>query len=151
MTTPLIQSRRLIFLGLVLFLLGLILGLFVPSFANPRMALSGHLEGILNGLFLCVLGIIWQRLALGPKWHAFAFWLAVYGAFANYLAVIVAAVTGQGRMMPIAGGKDGTFMIEGLISFLLVSLSVAMLLVCGIVLTGFYRYMRLSSDDASKA
>lgn len=151
MTTSLIQSRRLIFLGLVLFLLGLVLGLFVPSFANPRMALSGHLEGILNGLFLSVLGIIWQRLALGLKWRMLAFWLAVYGAFANYLAVIVAAATGQGSMMPIAGGKDGTFLIEGLISFLLVSLSVAMLFVCGIVLVGFYRYMRLSPDDASKS
>lgn len=50
-----IQSYRLIFLGVVLFLLGLIVGLIVPMLANPRMGLSSHIEGILNGMFLMLL------------------------------------------------------------------------------------------------
>ena len=43
------QADNLIFLGLILFLLGLIIGLFVQNMANPRMALSAHLEAVMNG------------------------------------------------------------------------------------------------------
>ncbi len=42
------QANMLIFLGLVLFLLALLIGLFVQNMANPRMALSAHLEGVMN-------------------------------------------------------------------------------------------------------
>jgi len=52
------QADRLIFLGLLLFFLGLLAGLFVQNMANPRMALSAHLEGVMNGMFLVLLGLI---------------------------------------------------------------------------------------------
>ncbi|MBN8854009.1 MAG: hydrogenase [Sphingobacteriales bacterium 50-39] len=136
------QANRLIFLGLILFLLGLTVGLFVHNMINPRMALSAHLEGIVNGIFLMVLGIIWTRLMLSPAWLRIAFWLTAYGTFANLVAVVVAAITGYGKMMPIAGGQQGIAFIEGLISFLLISLSLCMLAICVIVLTGFYKYMK---------
>jgi hypothetical protein len=45
-------------------------------------------------------------------------------------------------MMPIAGGKEGAPITEGIISFLLGSLTLAMLAVCLIVLTGLYRQMK---------
>ena len=45
-------NRRLKFLGMLLFLLGLITGLALMSFTNPRMGLAAHLEGVMNGLFL---------------------------------------------------------------------------------------------------
>lgn len=132
------QSDRLIFLGLILFLLGLIIGLFVQNMANPRMALSAHLEGIMNGMFLMVLGLIWQRLSLTPSKLNVAYGLAVYGTFANLLAVLIAAITGFGKMMPIAGGEQGTALLEGLISFLLVTLALCMIALCILVLAGFY-------------
>ncbi len=141
------QSNKLIFLGLLLFLLGLIAGLFVHNLANPRMALSAHLEGVMNGLFLIMLGIIWNRLILSRTWLNLIFWLALYGTFANYLAVIIASLTGNGKMMPLAGGKEGTPIIEGIISFLLISLSFAMLLVCIIGLPGMYRHMKQSAKQ----
>lgn len=71
--------------------------------------------------------------------------LALYGTFANLAAVLIAALTGFGRMMPIAGGKEGTGFAEGLISFLLVSLALSMLIVCILVLAGFYRHMKVSN------
>lgn len=132
------QSDRLIFLGLILFLLGLIIGLFVQNMANPRMALSAHLEGIMNGMFLMVLGLIWKRLSLTPSKLNVAYGLAVYGTFANLLAVLIAAITGFGKMMPIAGGEQGTALLEGLISFLLVTLALCMIALCILVLAGFY-------------
>jgi hydroxylaminobenzene mutase len=141
-----LQSNRLLFLGMLLFLFGLLIGLAIPMMANPRMGLSAHLEGALNGMFLVVLGLIWNKLALNDKWLNYAFWLTVYGSFANFIAVTLAAISGAGKMMPIAGGKEGTTLMEGLISFLLVSLALAMILVCLIVLTGLFRRLKQSSD-----
>ncbi|OBG65244.1 hypothetical protein A9X05_10165 [Mycobacterium sp. E3298] len=43
-------------LGLVLFLIGLLTGFAVAALKNPRMALSSHLEAVLNGMFLVLIG-----------------------------------------------------------------------------------------------
>lgn len=90
-----------------------------------------------------ILGLIWKRLALSKAFLNTTFWLAVYGTFANLIVVIISAVTGIGKMMPIAGGQEEAGITDGLLPFLLVSLSLSMLAVCGIVLTGFYRHMKL--------
>lgn len=135
----------LLFLGIVLFLFGLVVALFIPLMTNPRMGLSAHLEGTLNGMFLVILGLIWSKVILQDKWLKTTFWLTIYGSFANFVAVTIAAITGAGKMMPIAGGKEGTSITEGLISFLLISLALAMIVVCSIVLTGLYKYIKQSS------
>lgn len=101
-----LQANKLIFLGLILFLLGLVIGLFVHNMTNPRMALSAHLEGVMNGMFLILLGLLWKQLVLSKTWLTITFWLTVYGTFANLLAVIIAAITGFGKMMPFAGGHE---------------------------------------------
>lgn len=139
------QADKLIFLGIFLFLLGLIIGLFVHNMANPRMALSAHLEGVMNGMFLMILGLIWNRLILSKTILNITYRLVVYGTFANLTAVIIAAITGYGKMMPIAGGQEGTAVVEGIISFLLISLALCMIAVCIIVLIGFYKYMKKSN------
>jgi len=54
-------GRCLVRYGVLLFLLGLLTGLIVQKLANPRMGLSSHLEGVMNGTFLVVLGLIWPR------------------------------------------------------------------------------------------
>ena len=136
------QANKLIFWGLFLFLCGLLAGLFVQNMANPRMALSAHLEGVMNGMFLVLLGLIWKRLILSKTLLKATFWLVVYGTFANLIAVIIAALTGFGKMIPIAGGQEGSKAVEMLISFLLMSLALCMLAVCIIVLIGFYRHMQ---------
>ncbi len=46
------QKRRLMWLGMLLFLLGLITGLLEQRFTNVRMGLSAHLEGVMNGILL---------------------------------------------------------------------------------------------------
>lgn len=141
------QADKLIFSGLLLFLTGLVIGLFVQNMANPRMGLSAHLEGIMNGMFLVILGLIWNRLILSKTLLKVTFWLVVYGTFTNLIAVVIAAVTGFGKMMPIAGGQEGTQAIERLISFLLISLSLCMLAVCIIVMIGFYKHMKRHTNE----
>ncbi len=135
----------LLFLGILLFLFGLVIGLFIPLMTNPRMGLTAHLEGVMNGMFLVVLGLIWSKILLKERWLSTAFWLTIYGSFANFVAVTIAAITGAGKMMPIAGGKEGTSLQEGIISFLLISLSLAMIAVCCMVLTGLYKHIKQAS------
>jgi hydroxylaminobenzene mutase len=103
-------SRHLIRLGILLFFLGLIVGLIVPMLANPRMGLSSHLEGIMNGTFLVMLGLIWSRLRLSRLALTITFWLAVYGTYINWATTLAAAVLGAGAsMMPMAAlGHKGT-------------------------------------------
>lgn len=136
------QAKQLIFLGLLLFLSGLLTGLIIPFFKNPRMGLSAHLEGVMNGMFLILLGLLWNHIRLASKLLTAKFWLALYGTFANILAILLAAATGQGKMLPIAGGKEGTGITEILITGLLVTLALSMIAVCVLALMGFYKYMK---------
>lgn len=135
---PTETDRRLLQLGVLLFLLGLLTGAAMPMFENPRMGLSSHLEAILNGLFLIALGLIWTRLNLGTLGKALTFWLAVYAGFANWTATLLAAYWGAGAsMMPLAGGGlTGSSAQELAISALLLSLSAAIVLACALVLWG---------------
>lgn len=137
------QSQRLILLGVTLFLLGLIVGLFVPIFANPRMGLSSHIEGVLNGIFLIVLGLIWSRIDLSIRWLKINFWLAVYGTFANWFGILIAAIFNAGKMLNIASqGKEGSPVAEAFVNFSLISLSIAMIIVCVLTLVGLKRNLK---------
>jgi len=139
------QSNKLIFYGILLFLLGLIVGLFVPLFANPRMGLSSHIEGVLNGMFLVILGLIWNKVALSGRWLKITFWLAIYGTFANWLGMLYAAIVNAGKDLPFAKGQEGTPFQEGVVSFLLISLSLAMIIICIAVLIGLNRSFKQES------
>jgi hydroxylaminobenzene mutase len=44
-------KRRLLWHGMLLFLLGLLTGFVEQKFNNPRMGLAAHLEGVMNGIF----------------------------------------------------------------------------------------------------
>ena len=131
------QASNLLFLGFLLFLLGLITGLIVPAFANPRLAVSGHIEGVLNGIFLIVLSLVWHKLALSDRLLKTTYWLALYGTFANWLAMLVAAMFNAGKMLGVmAGGQQGPPFAEAIVAFLLVTLSVAMVIIGVLVLVG---------------
>ena len=60
-------GRKLLWHGVFLFLLGLLTGLGAGLVENPRMALSSRLEGVMNGLFLVVLGFFWGHLRLSAR------------------------------------------------------------------------------------
>jgi hydroxylaminobenzene mutase len=138
------QANRLIFFGVLLFLLGLIIGLFVPIFENPRMGVSSHIEGVLNGMLLIVLGLIWQKIKLSPQWLNITFWLAVYGTFANCIGILIAAIFNGGKMLDVmANGQEGPPIVEGIVGFSLISLSVAMIIVSVATLIGLRQNMKL--------
>jgi hydroxylaminobenzene mutase len=137
------QSNNLIFYGIMLFFLGLVTGLFVPAFPNPRMGLSSHIEGVLNGMVLVLLGLIWSRLVLSNRWLKITFWLAIYGTFANWLGILIAAIFNAGKMLNVAAeGQEGPAFAEGIVGFSLISLSIAMLIISITVMIGLYRHMK---------
>jgi hydroxylaminobenzene mutase len=134
------RSHRLLQLGVLLFLLGLIGGFAIPGLANPRMGLASHLEGVLNGLFLVVLGLVWPRLVLRRRAAIALFWVALYGTFANWATTLLAAFWGAGTRMPLAAGAHrGTVVQELAIDVLLVTLSVAIVAACVLILWGLRR------------
>jgi hydroxylaminobenzene mutase len=115
----------------------------MPLLENPRMGLASHLEGVLNGVFLLLLGVLWPRLRLSARQLASAFWLVIYASFANWSATLLAAIWGAGIAMPIAAaGHQGLPWQEAVLNLLLFSLSFAMLTVCGLVLWGLRRQGR---------
>jgi hydroxylaminobenzene mutase len=99
------MGHRLIQLGVSLFLIGLLVGLAVPFFAVPRLALSVHLLGLMQGLFLAVVGILWPRLTLSRGALVATFWLLAYGCVAAWTSNLLGALWGAGNsIVPIAAG-----------------------------------------------
>ena len=102
------QKRRLMWHGMLLFLLGLITGLLEQRFANVRMALAAHLEGVMNGILLLALGAAWSEIRLPPPMKVTAYWAALYGAYANWLVTSTGAAFGTAAGSPItSAGHSG--------------------------------------------
>jgi hydroxylaminobenzene mutase len=100
-------NRRLMWHGMLLFLLGLLTGFLEPRFANMRMGLAAHLEGVMNGIFLVGLGAIWNEVRLSPRMKSIAFWIALFGAYGNWFTTTMAAVFGTAALSPITGTPHG--------------------------------------------
>ena len=131
-------SRRLLRHGIVLFLLGLVAGRLVRSLPLPRMGLASHLQGVMNGTFLVVLGLVWPHLRLSALLLRGAYWLALVGTYLNWAVTLAAAVWGAGATtMPLAAGShQGTPDQELTLLVGLRALNVAMFASCLLVLWG---------------
>ena len=127
--------------GLALFLLGLFTGFAVPALKNPRMGLASHMEAHMNGMFLVLLGVLWPYVEVSRLWETVAVSLLIYGAYANWVATLLAAAWGAGgRMMKLAApDHEGSAVKEGIIKFLLLSLSLADVVGVIIVIVGVVR------------
>ena len=89
-----VYRRRLLWHGMALFLIGLFTGLAQQHFANIRMALAAHLEGVMNGTFLLAVGAIWSEVRLSSRASALAYWALLSGTYGNWAVTTVAAVLG---------------------------------------------------------
>ncbi len=121
-------ARKLKMLGMLLFLLGLLTGLIIMNTQNPKMGLAAHLEGVMNGTFLVVAGLVWKDLYLSEKIRKLLFMALIYGTFVNWLTTLISAIWGTSKMTPLSGaGFSGTGMQENIVAFGLISLTLAML------------------------
>jgi hydroxylaminobenzene mutase len=95
--------RRLISHGVFLFFLGLLSGVAIPAVTNPRMGLSAHMEALLNGMFLILLGgVVWKELSLSDRVATASYWLFLYAAYGSWFFCQLAAVFGASQVLPIA-------------------------------------------------
>lgn len=101
------SNRRLMWHGMFLFLIGLLTGFAETHFANVRMGLAAHLEGVMNGTFLLALGAVWIYVRLSPRAKTIAYWTSLYGTYVNWFVTSLAAVFGTGALSPItAAGRS---------------------------------------------
>jgi len=130
-------NRRLMWPGMFLFLLGLVTGLLEQRFTNMRMGVSAHLEGVMNGIFLIAVGAIWNEVRLSPRSNTAAFWIALYGTYANWAFTTLAAALGTAAANPIsAAGHHGQPWQESLVGAGFLSVSVAIIAASLLILSG---------------
>jgi (hydroxyamino)benzene mutase len=121
------SNRRLMWHGMFLFLIGLLTGFAETHFANVRMGLAAHLEGVMNGTFLVALGAVWNDVRLAARAKTIAFWTALYGTYVNWFITLLAAVFGTGALSPVtAAGRSAPAWQETLVTagFLTVGTSI---------------------------
>jgi hydroxylaminobenzene mutase len=132
------QAHRLLQSGALLFLLALLVGLVIHRFALPRVALSAHLVGLLQGIFLLVVGLLWPQLELGPAASRTAFFLLLYGSFVSWTVTVLAAAWGAGgQILSMAAGQaQGTALQERIVVLGLQSAAAAMIAALLLILWG---------------
>jgi hydroxylaminobenzene mutase len=130
--------RRLLFHGIALFLLGLLTGLAEQHFANVRMGLAAHLEGVMNGIFLLAVGAVWSEVRLASTAQKLAFWTLLGGTYGNWAVTTMAAMLGTAAMSPITAAGHGAAQGQEILvatGFVLIGLAVivgAILLLWGL-------------------
>ena len=125
------------FHGMCLFLLGLLTGFAEQHFANVRMGLAAHLEGVMNGIFLVGLGAIWTHVRLSAAVSTIAYWTVLYGTYANWFVTALAAIFGTAALSPITGaGYRGQPWQETAVTGGFMSVGIAIVLASSLVLWG---------------
>ena|SRR6266540_3455090 len=133
-------KRHLLWHGMFLFLLGLLTGFVELKFANPRMGLAAHLEGVMNGTFLVALGAAWSEVRLPKRLDAAAYWSALYGTYVNWAVTVLAAIFGTAALSPITGaGHTGQSWQESVVTLGFISVGLAIVAASILVLWGLRR------------
>jgi hydroxylaminobenzene mutase len=132
------RARRLLQLGMLLLLLGLVIGLAIPALAVPRLGVAAHLNAVIGALFLLALGLMWPQIHLGARSLTIVFWLAPYSFFvASLMPLLGGAWQAGGTMLPLAAGTArGSAVQESIIVAGLVTAGVAVLVAGVLVLLG---------------
>jgi hydroxylaminobenzene mutase len=135
------QAQHLLQVGVGLFLFAVLLGLAIPRFTVPRIALSAHLIGILQGLFLVIVGLLWTKLDLTSRQLKTTFFLVVYEAIVATLSNLLAAVWGAGdTIIPMAAGTaHGSDAEELIINIGLRSTAAALIVALALIIWGLRR------------
>lgn len=136
------MNTRLVFLGMLLFLLSMVTGLLLvaapPFVANPRGLLAGHLEAAMNGMFVIIVGLFFDRLPLSIGQARLCRGTLIYGTYANWVFTTLAGILGTSQATPLAGaGYRGSELAEqvvltGLGSVALATVTAVVLLLIGI-------------------
>jgi len=114
-------AESLCFSGVLLFLLGLLTGLAIPRCRSPRLGLSAHLTGVQSGTVLLALGLLWPHLSMSSALSLILADGTSAFLYMVWLSLLLAALFGAGRGLPIAGqGITTTPVRQTVVSVLLI-------------------------------
>lgn len=83
--------------------MGLLTGFAIPVLTNPRLGLSAHMEGLLNGMLLVLLGgVVWDYLKLSDRMEKLVLGLFVFAGYASWFFCLLAAIFGANKNLPLA-------------------------------------------------
>src|SRR5262249_49525073 len=116
-----LQGRRLLQLGVVLFLFTSFEGFAIPALASRNLGRSVHTLSGFTGVLFLAMGLVWPMLRLGMTAVRIAFWFLVYSPLATLAAFIIAAFwAAGGSIMPIAAqGARGSDLQEMVIQLVI--------------------------------
>ena len=111
------QGRRLLQLGIALFLFTSFEGFVIPALPMPNLGRSVHTLSAFSGVLFVAVGLMWPTLKFGTAAARIAFWFLVYSAFATIAGFVLAAFWGAGgSIIPIAAqGARGSDFQEAVI------------------------------------
>ena len=131
------RRRRLMWHGILLFLLGLLTGFVIPALTNPHMGVSAHLNAVIGGGFLVSLGLIWRELRTSETVAALIFWIAIPGTYINWVFTLLGGILGTSRLTPLAGsGFSAPVWQENVIAAGLIPMTLSMVICLALVLYG---------------
>lgn len=139
-------AQHLMFHGILIFLIGLLMGfcLFFGVFPNGRIGLVAHLEGVMNGMFLAIVGLLWHRLSLSAGQQRLTLGLALSAVYLNIFQAVWWAFLGRSTASPVFPADRPPFAIETLImNVVLPALSIAFVGCCLMLLWGLRRGMAM--------
>ena len=126
-----VHIRKLIFAGVLLFFFGLLNGMAIPSFTNPKLGLSAHLSAMQHGFVLILFGLIWSRLALSDKGLMWCYRLSVFSMYGIWLGLVLGAAWGTISGTPMAGAGFGTTQGKEIIVNLLLNTGAVAIVIAG--------------------
>ena len=100
------EARQILFHGGIMTLLSLLSG-FTTFFAlAPRIALSSHTVGLLQGAMLIAIAGAWHLLNAPPKTLKILKYTLLVGFYANWISTQLSALWSAGRSTYPINGKD---------------------------------------------
>lgn len=130
-------GRALAVIGGALFLAGLLQGLVVDHFPNPRMALSAHLDAVQSGMAVMIAAAFWSSVRLTPRLERVAWWALAVGMVGLWFGITMAAMTGASEALPMAGsGFAAHPPVEAVVNTVVIGSSLGLLLGWALFLWG---------------
>jgi hydroxylaminobenzene mutase len=134
------NGRSLVVAGAVLFLAGLLQGFVVDQFANPRMALSAHLDAVQSGMAVMLAGAFWSTARWSRSVESVARSTLAAGMVGLWGGITLAALTGASEALPMAGeGFAAGPGAELATTATIISSSIALALGWGLFVVGLVR------------
>jgi hydroxylaminobenzene mutase len=131
------MDRSIVRHGFILIAAALLSGFVIPAARIPRLALSAHSIGVLSGVLLIAVGVVWSQFALSERQARAMSWAWLYSSYVNWFAILLGAILGTGRMTPVASaGAVGSPAAEAAVSIMLVTVGLVSLVAVGLALWG---------------